>query len=221
MILLAIDTARQNCAVGLSIDGVVLLREQTIGKGHAEILMPQIEALFAEADITTARLDRIAVTVGPGSFTGLRVGISAARGLGLVTGAPVVGISTLQAHAASALAERTRNGLPARPILALMAARADEFYVQAFDADAQPAEAMHVLDAETVAARVRQEGFDLAGACIDFPDMPSPLIERTSPDIATVLALGLVLDPASHPPRPVYGRPPDAQPQLRGKIARQ
>ncbi|MCX5494899.1 tRNA (adenosine(37)-N6)-threonylcarbamoyltransferase complex dimerization subunit type 1 TsaB [Kaistia dalseonensis] len=221
MILLAIDTARENCAVGLSIDGVVIVRERMIGKGHAEVLMPEIAALMAEADVKPTQIDRIAVSVGPGSFTGLRVGISAARGFGLVTGAPVIGISTLRAHACAARIERDRLGRPAKPILALMRARDDEFYMQAFNADAEPIEPPVVASLDSVVARVLEGGFDIAGAAIEHEGIAPPLHVRSAPDIRAVIALGLALDAAENPPRPLYVKPPDAQPQTRARIARQ
>lgn len=220
MILLAIDTARENCAVGLSIDGVVVVSEQAIGKGHAEVLMPQIAALLAEAKLKPRDIGRIAVSVGPGSFTGLRVGISAARGLALAIGAPVIGVPSLRAHAFSAIEMRNAMGLPARPVLALMPARGEEFYAQAFDAGGTPTEPPSVSNAAAIAERLGTEDFDFAGGLIEGDGLPRPLHQRTAPDIRAVIALGLQLDPTDNPPRPLYVRPPDALPQTRNLIAR-
>lgn len=220
MILLAIDTALENCSVGLSIDGTLVLRQQTIGRGHAEVLMPEIAGLFAEAGVSPRDLDRIAVSVGPGSFTGLRVGIAAARGLALVGRRPVVGVSTLQAHAVSAVALRDRAA-PLRPILCMLPARGEEVYGQLFSADADPLEPAMAAPAAAFFERAAREGLDLAGAGATLAgEGVHPLHRLSAPDLAAVIALGLRLDPDANPPRPLYVRPPDAQPQTHARIAR-
>src|SRR6266705_7028939 len=102
MLVLAIDTALDACAAGvLDTDaGKLIAREsQAMKRGHAEALMPLIARVMKESGLPFAALDRIAVTVGPGSFTGLRVGVAAARGIGLAAGKPVVGLTTLAAMA--------------------------------------------------------------------------------------------------------------------------
>ena len=105
MNLLAIDTALEACSVGVAVDGgSPVFVSETIGRGHAERLFGMISAAMEQAGIGYAALDRIAVTIGPGSFTGIRVGIAAARGLALVTGCPVAGIGTLAVLAESARA---------------------------------------------------------------------------------------------------------------------
>ncbi|MBN9025271.1 MAG: tRNA (adenosine(37)-N6)-threonylcarbamoyltransferase complex dimerization subunit type 1 TsaB [Rhizobiales bacterium] len=219
MNLLAIDTALENCSVGLATGGVVFSRVETIGKGHAERLMPEIAALLAEAGVSAASLDRIVVSIGPGSFTGLRVGISAARGLALVHRIPVVGVGTLQVHAA--LAKRERGEVADRPILALLPARGDDLYGQLFSANAEPV-GEAVLEAMPFFAELAaQSGADLAGAgAARLGSSGRILHDRSAPDIATLLELGAALDPAGHPPKPLYVRPPDAKPQLHKGIAR-
>ena len=212
MIVLAIDTALENCSVAISDGSDVWHREQAIGRGHAEVLMPAVAAMLGEAGRTAHDLDRIVVTTGPGSFTGLRVGIAAARGLGLAAGVPVVGVSTLAAHAFLAATLRREAGGPPRPILALIPARADELFGQLFSADAEPLEPLMVASAEVFAARARELGCDVAGA-------GAPLHLRAAPSVTALLAFGASLDPASHPPAPVYGKPPDAAPS-KGGIAR-
>ena len=101
--LLAVDTAFERCSAGLYdlASGLVLASaEPVIGKGHAERLMGIIGDVLAEAGLRYGDLSKLAVTVGPGSFTGLRVGVSAVRGLALALGIPAVGVSTLEAMAA-------------------------------------------------------------------------------------------------------------------------
>lgn len=219
MTLLAIDTALENCSVGLEAGGVVFLRAETIGKGHAELLLPAIAALLAEAEIAAGSITRIAVSVGPGSFTGLRVGISAARGLALVNHIPVVGVTTLDSHAA--LAARQRPADRAQPILALLPARGDELYGQLFSAGLEPIGPAVLGSIEHFAERASATDADLCGAGAARLGRPDRVVHALSaPDIGTLLARGAALDPADHPPKPLYIKPPDAQPQLHKGIAR-
>src|SRR6476620_744570 len=108
MLILAIDTALDACAAGvLDTDAGHLIARESLSmiRGHAEALMPLIARVIRESGVGFAALDRIAVTTGPGSFTGLRVGLSAARGIGLAAGQPVVGLTTLSAYAAPIVSE--------------------------------------------------------------------------------------------------------------------
>lgn len=219
MTLLAIDTALENCSVGLEADGVVSLCAETIGKGHAERLMPMVAAILEEAGVAPAALSRIVVSVGPGSFTGLRVGISAARGLALVGRIPVVGVSTLESHAA--LAVRERGPGIERPILALLPARGDELYGQLFSAALDPLGAPALGSIAHFGGLAEAAGADLAGAGAPRLERPERVIhDRSAPDIAMLLARGASLDPETHPPKPLYIKPPDAQPQLHKGIQR-
>jgi len=98
--ILAFDTALGACSAAVWADGLVLARAfEPRSRGHAEALLPMIEAVLAEAGLRLDALDRLAVTVGPGSFAGTRVGLAAARGLALATGLPLVGVTTLEAVA--------------------------------------------------------------------------------------------------------------------------
>ena len=103
MRVLAIDTALEACSVAVldtERPGVVTHETRPMQRGHAESLIPMIARVLASARLGFPELDRIAVTTGPGSFTGLRVGISAARGIALAAAKPAVGLSTLAAYAA-------------------------------------------------------------------------------------------------------------------------
>src|SRR5471030_369737 len=107
MLILAIDTALDACAAAVldtDTGQLIAVESQPMKRGHAEALMPLIARVMKQAELPFAALDRIAVTTGPGSFTGLRVGLSAARGIALATGKPAVGLSTLAAFAAPFIA---------------------------------------------------------------------------------------------------------------------
>ncbi|MGL4976053.1 MAG: tRNA (adenosine(37)-N6)-threonylcarbamoyltransferase complex dimerization subunit type 1 TsaB, partial [Bosea sp. (in: a-proteobacteria)] len=100
MRILAIDTALGACSVCVMEQGNLkpLVREQDeMARGHAEALMPMLERVMAKVEGGCSSLDRVAVPVGPGSYTGLRVGLSAARAIGLAAKIPVIGVSTLAA----------------------------------------------------------------------------------------------------------------------------
>src|SRR4051812_15471354 len=108
MLILAIDTALDACAAGVldtNVGRLIARESQPMKRGHAEALMPLIARVVAQSRISFAALDRIAVTTGPGSFTGLRVGLSAARGIALAANKPVVGLTTLTAYAAAVVSE--------------------------------------------------------------------------------------------------------------------
>src|SRR6478609_5780043 len=103
MRILAIDTALEACSAAvLDTEAGRTIAGESIdmARGHAEALMPLIARVMSDAQIDFSELGRIAVTVGPGSFTGMRVGIAAARGLALAAGRPAVGLSTLACYAA-------------------------------------------------------------------------------------------------------------------------
>src|SRR5258705_11070212 len=107
MRVLAIDTALDACAAAVLDTGraeIIASASLTMTRGHAEAVMPLIARVMDAAKTEFAKLDRIAVTTGPGSFTGLRVGISAARGLALAAGKPAVGLTTLSGFAAPYIA---------------------------------------------------------------------------------------------------------------------
>lgn len=124
MKLLAIDTATEACSAALLINGQCQQRFQAMPRGHTQALMPMVHALLAEAELSLKQLDGLAVGRGPGAFTGVRIGISAAQGLALGTGLPVVGVSSL-----AALAWLAGPG----PVASIIDARAGGVYVGYFD----------------------------------------------------------------------------------------
>ncbi len=150
MKILAIDSATAACSAAVWADGTVLAEEAVeMARGHAEALLPMIDRVRRAAGIAFADLDRLAVTVGPGHFTGLRIGLAAARGLALATGLPLVGVTTLEAVAAAVPTGERRSGLD---VLAALDSKRAEAYVQMFDARLKPAGApASLLPAEAAA----------------------------------------------------------------------
>src|SRR5580692_2116305 len=133
MLILAIDTALDACAAAvLDTRASKLIAQESLPmkRGHAEALMPLIARVMKQASLAFTALDRIAVTTGPGSFTGLRVGLSAARGIALAAGKPVVGVTTLTAYAAPIVSANH-----AAPVISAIDARHDHVYVQVVAGD--------------------------------------------------------------------------------------
>jgi tRNA threonylcarbamoyladenosine biosynthesis protein TsaB len=218
MLILAIDTALEACAVAVLDTDANALRvheSQAMARGHAEALMPMIDRVMRAGGLSFAVLDRIAVTIGPGSFTGLRVGISAARGLGLAADKPVVGVTTLSAYAAPHLSES------GDPIVSLIDARHDHVYMQVVGGDGAAMVRPRVAAVIDVVDTVRFGPPRLVGNAARFvadrwPEgtpPPASVEQQAAPDIAWVAWLGVAADPAAAKPRPLYLRAPDAKPQ--------
>jgi tRNA threonylcarbamoyladenosine biosynthesis protein TsaB len=229
MLILALDTAGPNCAVALGRatgegDPVILSRrEERLGRGHAERLMPMIEEVLAEAGASFTDLGRIAVATGPGSFTGVRVGVAAARALALALGIPAVGVGSL-----AALAEPVRRSRSSGAVVATLDARRGEIFVAAERLGSgvtlieprsiSPVEAVHELrnapdplvlvgaGAPLLAEALGRRRFEIAGSA-------------EYPDILDVVRLGLKTDPGRRPV-PLYARGADAKPQSDKAIAR-
>src|ERR1700716_2079102 len=130
MRVLAIDTALEACSAAVfdtDHGGITASESVAMARGHAEAVMPLLARGMDLAEIDFASLDRIAVTTGPGSFTGLRVGISATRGIALAAGKPAIGLSTLAGFAAPLIAEDDSTH-----VVAAIDARHDNVYLQVF-----------------------------------------------------------------------------------------
>jgi tRNA threonylcarbamoyladenosine biosynthesis protein TsaB len=212
--LLAFDTSGPHLAAALVRDDAPwLTRTVPMEKGQAEALMPFLEALLAEGGLTWANLGALAVGVGPGNFTGVRIAVSAARGLALGLGVPVFGVSSFQ---------MLRD--PAAPDMAewiSLPAPRDQAHVQPF-ADGQPVGAPRLIDPESPPddlprpTRIRGHRAEVIAAALTLRSVPvhvdpaelSDLPRRLAQVAAGLRAGGL--PPA--PPAPLYVRPPDAAP---------
>ena len=218
MLILAIDTALDACSAGvLDTRASKLVAQESLPmkRGHAEALMPLIARVIKDAGIAFTALDRIAVTTGPGSFTGLRVGLSAARGIALAAGKPVVGVTTLTAYAAPVVSVNA-----ARPVIAAIDARHDHVYVQVVAGDGSPLMPPRVAAIEEVFA-ARQFGVPhLVGNAARIladrwpKEAPTPfqVDALPAPDITWIAWLGAAVNPETAPARPYYLRAPDAKP---------
>ena len=226
MRVLAIDTALEACSVAvLDIAQPQAMVHETLPmeRGHAEALMPLIGRVVQKSGLQYEEFDRIAVTVGPGSFTGLRVGIAAARGIALAAGKPAIGLSTLAALAAPLIAEDDSGA-----VVSAIDARHDHVYLQVFGPGGRTLVTPRVIPvreavraASSGAPRIVGSGAEmLAKAWPGGATTPSLVDPRRFPDIDWVARLGAAALDTGAPPKPLYLRAPDAQPQAAAGIAR-
>lgn len=203
MNILAIDTATAACSAALMGDGAIIAaRHVAMLRGHAEALLPMVEEIMAEAGVAYSALDLIAATVGPGAFTGLRVGLAAARGLALAGGLPIIGVTTLEAlaHGADKRGERS--------VVAMLNARRGEVYYQAFDPALAPLGPPRVGAAEAIVlpkgpVLLVGDGAALLPAARDGNSGDIVIIPSLLPDAAVVAGIAAArFDPAAPPERP-------------------
>ena len=140
MNLLALDTAGAACSAALWVDGrIVSSRMCEMMRGQAEALMPMVAEVMDEAHTNISELDLIAVTIGPGSFTGLRTGLAAARGLAIARSLPLVAVTTMEAIALAAHRLVAKDSpVGPRPITVALNSRRNDIYVQHFSAQLEP-----------------------------------------------------------------------------------
>jgi tRNA threonylcarbamoyladenosine biosynthesis protein TsaB len=196
-ITLAIDTAapRLQLAV-LTAEGKTDVSIDEIATGHAEILFDRLAVLLERNGLSHADVERIAVTTGPGSFTGLRIGLSAARGLGLARKLPVVGVPSLLALSLS---------VPSGPVTVLLDARRGEAYFQVFSAPGIAETEPRLLPIEEAQGMVKE------GATL----ISSPFV-----DLAAMVRFAANAEPENYPPHAAYIRDADAKPQNAARIPR-
>ncbi|CAN7563777.1 tRNA (adenosine(37)-N6)-threonylcarbamoyltransferase complex dimerization subunit type 1 TsaB [Pararhizobium sp. LjRoot235] len=220
MIVLAIDTAGTGCFAAVfdsTNDNVLASAGADIGRGHAEQLLAFIDEALAESGKALSDIDRIAVTIGPGSFTGIRVGVAAARGFALALGVPSVGVSIL-----AALARSAAEKYPGRPVLAAMDAKREELYCQIFEAAGTPRTEAQILELDDARRLFADfDGVICGSATRHLTDAPLPDVAQIDvADIGTVARLGVVADPSQGKPSPLYLRGPDVRPQAGFAVAR-
>ena len=219
MLVLAIDTALDSCAAAvLDTEARRFLARESLPmkRGHAEALMPLIARVMAQFGAGFEALDRIAVTTGPGSFTGLRVGISAARGLALAASKDVVGLTTLAAYAAPLVSKQQDE-----PILAAIDARHDHVYCELVSGRGEILMEPAVTPIDETFSAARYGRLRLVGNAAQIladrwpADLDPPVLvdAQPAPNIDWVAWGGALADPASALPKPFYLRAPDAKPK--------
>jgi tRNA threonylcarbamoyladenosine biosynthesis protein TsaB len=213
--VLAFDSGGAACTAAVLRDGAIAARRlEPMERGHAEALMPMIDAVLAEAGIAVAALDLIAVTTGPGAFTGLRIGLAAARGLALASGVPALGITRFAAAAAAVPRERQAGK---RLVIALDSKRR-ELYLQVF-AEGEAEGDGALVPPEAVAAWLPPGRLLLAGdaapalarliaAREGVEQAPGPGLVDAA-DVARLAAAAWRPGLRPPPPRPLYLRAPD------------
>jgi len=222
-VILAIDSAGLACSAVVAVGDTILSAERVETRhSQAEALMPMVDAAMRKAGLPPAALDLVAATVGPGSFTGIRVGLAAARGIALATDAQLVGVSSFEAVAAG-----LAQGL-APPdcgdvqfLLIALESRREDLYVQLFaipwNPVGPPASMMPAALGEAVNAAVGSAPLLIAGdaaqraALVLSNCADTIIVEDSAPDAVGVLRAGLHRwrSGAVDAPRPLYLRPPD------------
>ncbi|MGO9132607.1 MAG: tRNA (adenosine(37)-N6)-threonylcarbamoyltransferase complex dimerization subunit type 1 TsaB [Methylovirgula sp.] len=214
MKILAIDTAlsaTSACVYEAGADAPESAETIAMERGHAEALLPLIERVMAHAEGGFSGLSRIAVTVGPGSFTGLRIGIAAARAIGIACNVPVVGVATLAALAAPLILEQ-QPGL----IAAAIDARHGNLYLAAFGQDGRATVAPRLVSVREAMPLLEGNPIRLIGSGAPMLAIEAAATGRSvelvgngsAPDVFYVAKLGLLADPAI-PARPLYLKAPD------------
>jgi tRNA threonylcarbamoyladenosine biosynthesis protein TsaB len=217
MKILAVDTALSACSAAVFDSGkarMLATALEPMATGHAERLAPMVRDIMAASGEDFASLDRIAATIGPGTFTGLRIGLSFARGLALALSRPVVGISTLQA-----LAAMVADNPDALPIAAAIDARRANLYFQLFSADLKPLSDPRLCSPAEAAGELPR------GRCLAMGSGVAMLTAAAGPHVMSLNAMGsgpttdaaIVAQLASRdenllPPKPLYLRSHDAKP---------
>lgn len=226
--VLAMDTAGNACSAALWRDGRVIAgRFERLRRGHAERLVPMIEAVMAEGAMAYADLDGLAVSLGPGGFTGVRIGLATARGLALACGRPLIGVSNFRVLAYAAKAEAPPDG----SLAVAIDAKRDDLYVQAFAADLRPRSDPASVLPHDLADVLPPGPLVLVG---DGADQALPALlaggrtVRVSGTPGVVDAAQLAALVAAEPPGvdrktpidPLYLRPPDAIPANSAEVDR-
>ncbi len=227
MNILALDTSMGACSAALlrrdETACNVFSRRQLMARGHAEALMPMVAEVMSESGTDFAALDVIAATTGPGSFTGVRIAISAARALALVTGAKLFGIDSL-----TVMAREAREVAGGAPFAVAVDARRGMLYFGLYDESARKREAPRLIspeDAVSLLPSALKATFGSGAALLaEAASRQGVLIEAGLPDLQPsaieLAALAEETGETSEALRPLYLRPPDAKPQAQVAVAR-
>jgi tRNA threonylcarbamoyl adenosine modification protein YeaZ len=224
--ILAIDTALEACSVAVldtARENGLTRRSVPMTRGHAEALMPLIATVMSDAGVEFAELDRIAVTVGPGSFTGLRVGVAAARAIALASGKPAVGLTTLAALAAPYFDDGVGGAL-----MSVIDARHDRVYMQLFGPGGRSLVVPRIVTVNIATHAALSGPTRIVGNAVPLIEAAWPASEPApplatavrAPDIGWVARLGAASHDLTAPVRPLYLSEADARPQEAGILPR-
>ena len=213
---LAFDTTGASCAVALSREGrVVAQRFEAMTRGQSERLIPLIESVMQEAGVDYDQLSGLAVTTGPGGFTGVRIGVAAARGLALALDIPAVGVSAFEVWAHFILSQEDRQKKSGARLLVALESQRDDLFTQFFDLEARPLEVPVLRHPADLAQKLADQDTFVAGtACDQFESrVVHPLsvskVGLSGGMIATYVQEQALFTQKIGVPEPLYLRPPD------------
>jgi tRNA threonylcarbamoyladenosine biosynthesis protein TsaB len=223
MLILGLDTTLTACSAALvraDADGFKPVEQifEWRPRGHAEVLAAMVQTLLERAKLKFNSIERIAVTCGPGTFTGVRVGLAAARGFALAAGIPVIGLTSLEAIAENHWQSETADG----PLAVLVDARRGEVYCQIFSSPGNAMTQPAAGPIEEVLAPLDGQAFWAIGSAAQAAKAANSGRLRLSdalpvPDAAKFAHLVLGAKPAQ-PPSPLYLRAPDVKAQARSNV---
>ncbi len=213
MKILALDTATNACSVAVSYDGEIQARLfEVMPRGQSEALLPMVLQCLEEAKATFEELDALAVTIGPGAFTGMRIGLSTARALALAAKLPLIGVTTMEAVAHGIEQEECHD----KEVLVVLDAKRSDVYAQSFDSQLNPTSEPQAILPEALLALTGKAPLLIVG---DYAErvqalFPDATLSKASgyPDAAVVAQLAEQggLPKQGNEVTPLYIRPPDA-----------
>ncbi len=228
MNILALDTTTSACSVALWADEAVVSRSVMMERGHAEALLPMVRDVLNEASRAFPEIDALAVTIGPGAFTGLRIGLAAARGMALAANIPCVGVTSLEAIAEGVGCEE-RAG---RALLVALDSKRGDLFAQVFDAGGPPLGSPVAVSYDGLMDILPPRPIVVAGTAA--PAVVESLVQwgvdavrangtgcPHAMDVARVAARRWAAgEKTDKPPAPLYLRPPDTGAPKPGPRAR-
>ena len=228
MKILALDTTLGACSASVAVGETgaheLFSAFELRDREHAEVIMGMIEKVMGEAGLAFSALDAIAATVGPGSFTGVRVGVAAARGLALAADCPLIGVTSLEVMARQALQQL--DDAPDTLAIAVDARRG-EVYQALYSGAGETLSPPAALTPEQAAAQLPETGtLSIAGSGahlvgeVEMKRTANVVLTDLQPDAARLAEMALTRSPIKGPLHPLYLRAPDAKPQTGKSVPR-
>jgi tRNA threonylcarbamoyladenosine biosynthesis protein TsaB len=216
--ILAIDTSGPFCSAAFldcASRQIIAQKSDDIGRGHAELLLPMIEGLMETESLRWSDVKAVGCTTGPGSFTGLRVGLAAAKGFGFALSCPCLGVSVFEAFAYDA----------DMPMSVILNAKREEYWLQSFDPNLQNQDGPKAVPADSALHNIPSHIKNLSGSgakdmqALDtrfhiLDDAPSPNIKAVAQLTSERMSYA-----DQYPAKPLYLRAPDAKPQTNFVVA--